>query len=71
MSIKKITLSVTFNYELEIDEDNQLVKEYEGQDELLQELVDHKMSSVIAVMGNGVNVKSIDVDEWSSWDSIS
>lgn len=67
MAINKITLSVTFNYELEIDEDNPIVKEYEDQDELLEDLVSYKMSNILPVVGNGVNIKSFDVDEWSSW----
>lgn len=67
MAINKITLSITFNYELEIDEDNPIVKEYEDQDELLEDLVSYKMSNILPVVGNGVNIKSFDVDEWSSW----
>lgn len=70
MAIKKLTVSVTYHYEIEIDEENPIVKEYADQNELLEDLVSYKMSNILPVVGNGVIIKSSDVDEWDSWDSI-
>ena len=70
MAIIKKTVSVTYHYELEIDNENNIVKEYADESELINHMVDYKMSNVLPVVGNGVTIKSFDVDEWDSWDSV-
>lgn len=50
MKKQKFKLEVTMVVEVEIDETNDIVKEYENTDELLSDIVSYRFSSVLPVM---------------------
>ena len=50
MKKKKFKLEVTMIVEVEIDQENDIVKEYETTDELLSDIVSYRFSSVLPVM---------------------
>ena len=50
MKKQKIKLEVTMLVDVEIDQTNDIVKEYESTDELLSDIVSYRFSSVLPVM---------------------
>jgi hypothetical protein len=54
-----IKVEVTSIYELEIDDDSEIVQEYESIDELVEELATYEFSGVLPVIGNGVDILDI------------
>jgi len=56
--MKKVTVNVTYQYEIEIDESNEIVKEYESENELLVDCSSYHFGKILPVMnGGGVKVK--------------
>jgi len=62
---KTVTVDVTIRYQIEIDEQNEIVKEYSNQGELLQDLASYRFSKVLPVMDNGVKVLDVSTVGWS------
>jgi len=59
---KMINITVTYNYEIEVDTDNAVVKDYENDYELIQDLAVKRFSNVLPVINSGgVVVKDIDL----------
>jgi hypothetical protein len=58
--MKKVEITVTYEYELEIDESNPIVKEYESENELLVDCASYRFD-VLPVLKDGGGVKVIDV----------
>lgn len=66
MSKKTVEVIVTYKYELEIDEDNSIVKEYEGENDLLVDCATYRFGSGLPVIGDGgVVVKDVELIEVS------
>ena len=58
--MKKVTVDVTYSYELEIDEENEIVKEYDTQEELLQDCATYRFGTGLPVIGEGgVKIKTL------------
>ena len=62
---KKLSVDVTIRYEIEIDESNEIVKEYSNQGELLQDLAAYRFSKVLPVMKDGVKILDVGTIGWS------
>ncbi len=60
---KTIKVSATFIYELEIDADSSIVQEYDNDGQLIEELVSYRFS-LLPVIGNGVEIKDIQVETY-------
>lgn len=64
--MKKVTVNVTYKYELEIDENDSIVKEYESENDLLVDCASYRFSATLPVINNnGVRVKDIEMIEVS------
>lgn len=61
---KKLTVVVTYNYEIEIDTDNGIVKEYESESDLIEHLVSYRFSDGLPVIGKGVKVTDISTNDY-------
>ena len=61
---KKLTVVVTYNYEIEIDTDNGIVKEYESESDLIEHLVSYRFSDELPVIGKGVKVTDISTNDY-------
>lgn len=55
MAKKNLKIQVTRTYEIEIDTENSIVKDYESEDELIDHIVSYNFS-VLPVINNGVKV---------------
>lgn len=53
MENKKIHMEVTMMVTVEIDEQNEIVKEYESLSELLNDIISYRFSSVLPVINSG------------------
>lgn len=65
MSKKTIRVNVSYSYEIEIDTENSIVKEYGTDSELAEDLVNYKFSNVLPVLKEGVKILGCEVVEWS------
>lgn len=65
MSKKIMRVNVSYSYEIEIDTENSIVKEYETDSALAEDLVTYKFSSVLPVLKEGVKILDCEVVEWS------
>lgn len=64
MSKKTLEIEVTMKYTIEVDTENSIVKEYETEKELVDDLSSYRFS-VLPVIGNGVEIKDVEVLNWS------
>jgi len=65
MSKKTLEIEVTIKYTVEVDTENSVVKEYESEKELVNDLASYQCSVVLPVIGNGVEIKDVEVLKWS------
>lgn len=61
IKMKTVEVVVTYKYELEINEFDGIVKEYETENDLIVDCVSYRFSDVLPVIKNG-GVKIIGVD---------
>ena len=60
--MKTLKVTVTREYTIEIDENNEIVKEYENENELIEDCIAYKFNAVLPVIADGgVKVKDEDV----------
>lgn len=60
--MRKVEVTVTYKYELEIDDSNEIVKEYESENHLLVDCATYRFGTVLPVIGvGGVLVKDIEL----------
>jgi len=60
--MKKVIVNVTYKYELEIDENDSIVKDYESENDLLVDCASYRFSATLPVIGsNGVRIKDIEL----------
>jgi hypothetical protein len=59
--MKKVEITVTYKYDVEIDESNSIVKEYDSENDLLIDCATYRFGSGLPVIGNG-GVKVLDVN---------
>jgi hypothetical protein len=64
MSKKKITVDVHYQVTMEVDTDDDIVKEYESQNELVSDLVHYRFST-LPVLQKGVKINDIEVSKWT------
>ena len=64
MSKKTLEVEVTIKYTIEVDKDNSIVKEYKNEKELVDDLASYRFS-VLPVIGDGVEIKDVEVLDWS------
>ena len=58
MAKKILRLEVTYGYEIEVDEDSSIVKEYKDENELIRDLASYRFTT-LPVINNGVEIKDI------------
>lgn len=60
--MKTLTVTVTTEYTIEIDESNEIVKEYQNESELIEDCIAYKFNAALPVIADGgVRVKDEDV----------
>lgn len=64
MSKKLLEIEVTIRYAIEVDTENSIVKEYDSEKELVDDLASYRFTT-LPVIGNGVEIKDVEVVEWS------
>lgn len=64
MSKKTFEVEVKTKYTIEVDSDNYIVKEYLNEEELINDLASYRFTT-LPVIGNGVEIKDIEVLDWS------
>lgn len=62
--MKTIELQITYKYKIEVDETNEIVKEYESENDLLYHLANHQFSENLPVM-EAIKVLEIELTEIS------
>ena len=66
IKMRTVTVEVTYKYELEIDDNNEIVKEYESENELLMDCATYRFGTGLPVIGDGgVKVKDVELVEVS------
>lgn len=60
--MKRVNVIVSYVYDLEIDENNAIVKEYDSTRELIEHLADYGFT-VLPVINNGVKIKDIQIHD--------
>lgn len=63
MSKRTLKIEVSYSYEIEIDDENNTVKEYENDKELIEDLVSYRFSTLPVIHSGGVIIKNSDVLE--------
>jgi len=62
--MKKVEITVTYKYELEINENDKIVQEYESENDLLVDCASYRFSEVLPVIGaGGLKVLNIELVE--------
>lgn len=62
--MRKLEIEITYKYEIEVDETDDIVKEYENDEELVQHLADYRFGTVLPVIQVGaVKIKDIELVE--------
>jgi len=62
--MKKLEIEITYKYEIEVDETDDIVKNYENDEELVQHLADYRFGTVLPVIQVGaVKIKDIELVE--------
>ena len=64
MSKKTLEVEVTIRYTIEVDNNNSIVRDYRNEKELVDDLASYRFS-VLPVIGNGVEIKDVEVLDWS------
>jgi len=64
--MRTVEVTVTYKYELEIDDNNEIVKEYVSEKELLEDCASYIFEIGLPVIGDGgVKVKDVELVEIS------
>jgi hypothetical protein len=62
--MRKLEIEITYKYEIEVDETDDIVKDYENDEELVQHLADYRFGNVLPVIQVGaVQIKDIELVE--------
>lgn len=62
--MRKLEIEITYKYEIEVDETDDIVKEYENDEELVQHLAGYRFGTVLPVIQVGaVQIKDIELVE--------
>lgn len=60
MSKKTVKVQATFIYELEVDTESFYVKDYNSEQEMIEDLVHYRFST-LPVIGKGIEIKDVEV----------
>lgn len=63
MSKRTLKIEVSYSYEIEIDDENNTVKEYENDKELVEHLASYRFSTLPVLYNGGVIIKDSDILE--------
>lgn len=63
MAKKILVIEVKTWYTIEVDTENQIVKEYGNEKELVDDLASYRFTT-LPVIGNGVEIQDIEVLDW-------
>lgn len=61
--MKQVKVEVTLIYDLEIDENSGIVKEYINEEDLINDLASYRFTT-LPVINNGVNILDIELVDW-------
>ena len=62
--MKKKKVKATYEYEIEIDENNEIVKDYENENDLIVDCASYRFSDVLPVIRHrGVKINNIELVE--------
>ena len=62
--MRKLEIEITYKYEIDVDETDGIVKDYENDEELVQHLADYRFGTVLPVIQVGaVKIKDIELVE--------
>lgn len=64
MSKKTIEIEVTYKYTIEVDENSSIVKEYDTEKELIDDLVGYRFTT-LPVLNNGVEIQDVEALNWT------
>jgi hypothetical protein len=64
MSKKTIAIEVTYKYTIEVDENSPIVKEYNTEGELIDDLASYRFT-ILPVLNNGVEIKDVEFLDWT------
>lgn len=60
--MRTVEVTVTYKYELEIDDNNEIVKEYESENDLFVDCASYRFGTGLPVIGDGgVKVKDVEL----------
>lgn len=65
MAKKKIEIEVLKVYTIEVDEESDIVKEYDSTKNLIEDLVYYNFYEILPVINHGVSVKDSDIVHWN------
>ena len=62
--MRRLEIEITYKYEIEVDETDDIVKDYENDAEMVQHLADYRFGTVLPVIQVGaVQIKDIELVE--------
>lgn len=65
MTKKIIEIEVLKVYTIEVDEESDIVKEYDSTKHLIEDLVSYNFYEILPVINHGVSVKDSDIVHWN------
>ena len=69
--MRKLEIEITYKYEIEIDENDDIVKEYKDDKELFKHLADYRFGTALPVIQVGaVKIKDIELVEVVSFNAL-
>ena len=64
MANERMVIEVTYTYEISIDRESSCVKDYDNENGLIEDLVHYRFST-LPVIGNGVDVLDVTVQDYT------
>lgn len=69
--MRKLEIEVTYKYQIEVDDNDDIVKEYEDDEELVNDLATYRFGSVLPVVQeNAIRIKDIELVEVVSFNNL-
>jgi len=69
--MRKLEIEITYKYEIEVDDNDDIVKDYENDKELVEHLADYRFGTVLPVIQVGaVKIKDIELVEIVSFNAL-
>ena len=69
--MRKLEIEITYKYEIEVDDNDDIVKEYENDKELVEHLADYRFGTALPVIQVGaVKITDIELVEVVSFNAL-